>query len=85
MRLRYVGSTPTTFVTVGVVADPGGEFEVPDEAAAGLLARADIEVVPASAVRRKAGRAAVPTPDAPGSTPVPDVTEEVSSGVPDDH
>jgi hypothetical protein len=81
VRLRYVGSTPTTFVTVGVEVDPGDEFEVPDDAAPGLLACADVEELPAP-TRRKAAKAAPASPA--GDVPAP-VTEEVSHGVPDDH
>jgi hypothetical protein len=84
VRLRYVGAQPTTFITLGVEVEPGDEFEVPDDAAHGLLARADIEEVAApSTPRRKAAKASAPDPS--GTTPDPDVTEEVSHGVPDDH
>ncbi|MHA6764681.1 hypothetical protein [Streptacidiphilus sp. PAMC 29251] len=86
MRLRYAGVLPTTFVTVGVEVDPGGEFEVPDDAAPGLLARADIEEMSApSAPRRKAAKAPAADPDSTGSTPDPDVTEEVPGAGSDDH
>jgi hypothetical protein len=61
VRLRYVGPVPTTFVTFGVEVDPGDEFEVPDDAASGLLARADVEEV-ATPARRKAARAAKEDP-----------------------
>lgn len=81
MRLRYVGALPTTFVTLGAEVDPGDEFEVPDDAAPGLLARADVEEVPAP-TRRKAAKAAPETPA--GDAPAP-VTEEVDRAVPDDH
>lgn len=81
MRLRYVGAQPTTFITLGVEVDSGGEFEVPDDAAPGLLARADVEEAPAP-TRRKAAKAASAT--SAGDVPAP-VTEEVSHGVPDDH
>ncbi|NUP47552.1 MAG: hypothetical protein HOW97_09615 [Catenulispora sp.] len=46
MLLRYTGSTPVTFTRPGVEAEPGGTFEVPDDEAAGFLARADIEAAP---------------------------------------
>lgn len=46
MKLRYVGTVPTTFITgsVGSV-EPGDEFTVPDELASAFLARADVEEV----------------------------------------
>lgn len=46
MRLRYVGSAPTTFMGHGVgEVEPRQEFDVLDDAAGGFLARADIEQV----------------------------------------
>lgn len=87
MRLRYLGQTPTTFVTLGLEVAPGEEFDVDDSAAAGLLGRADIIAAdPPKPVRRKAKDDAT-SPSAPKSAgDVPDPTvEEVSSGVSDDH
>jgi hypothetical protein len=47
VRLRYIGPAPTTFMTHGVgEVDTGGEFEVPDNAGDGFLARPDVEPVP---------------------------------------
>jgi hypothetical protein len=46
MKLRYVGSVVTTFITgnVGEV-EPGDEFTVSDELAPAFLARVDVEEV----------------------------------------
>lgn len=76
MRLRYAGQTPVTFVVLGLEVEPGDEFEIDDEATASvLLARPDIEEVPAAPVRRgKAAKSAAPEP---AGEPAADVTEEV--------
>lgn len=76
MRLRYAGQTPVTFVVLGLEVEPGDEFEIDDEATAGvLLARPDIEEVPAAPARRgKAVKSATPEP---AGEPAADVTEEV--------
>lgn len=85
MRLRYIGSAPTSFMALGAEVFPGDSFEVPDEVAAGYLARADVEEAPAAGVRslRKSKPSVSETAGLP---PEPTVTpEEVSHGVPDDH
>lgn len=85
MRLRYIGSAPTSFMALGAEVFPGDPFEVPDEVAASYLARADIEEAPAVEARslRKSKSSAS---DPAGQSPEPTVTpEEVSHGVPDDH
>lgn len=86
MRLRYLGSTATTFVALGLEVAPGDEFDADDSAAPGLVGRADIVAVdPPKAARRKAKPDdTTPPPVLAGDVPDPAV-EEVSSGVSDDH
>lgn len=75
MRLRYAGALPVTFVALGLEVEPGAEFEIDDAEGQRLLARADIEEVPAPTARRsKAAKSAAPEP---ASEPAADVTEEV--------
>jgi hypothetical protein len=90
VRLRYLGSAPTTFVALGLEVEPGDEFDVDDSTAPGLVGRGDIVAVdPPKTPRRKAKpddsaqpSAPVPAGDAPDSTVTP---EEVPGGVSDDH
>ena len=85
MRLRYLGSTATTFVALGLEVAPGDEFDADDSAAPGLVGREDIVAVdPPKAARRKAKDDTTPIPVSAGDVPDPAV-EEVSSGVSDDH
>lgn len=94
MRLRFAGPEPVSFATLSFEVAPGDEFEVPDEAAPGFLARSDVQAAPdpLPARRRPAkSPAAAPTDSVEGGSamsgvaPVPDVTEEVDRGVSDDH
>ncbi len=80
MRLRYLGSIPTTFVALGLEVQSGDEFDVDDSAVPGYLARADVEAAdPPKAPRRKA-KADVPDPAV-----ALDVSEGVADAVLDDH
>lgn len=45
MKLRYVGSVPTSFMALGLEVNPGQEFDVPDDEAKSYLSRADINEV----------------------------------------
>lgn len=80
MRLRYLGSTPTTFAVLGLEVAPGDEFDVDDSAAAAYTARADVEAVdpPKSRRKSKADSAHETATDAPDAG-------EVADAVPDDH
>jgi hypothetical protein len=42
MRVRYVGSHPTTFVEIGLELLPDEEFDVPPEDASKYLSRVDL-------------------------------------------
>ena len=79
MRLRYLGSTPVTFVAAGLEVTPGDEFDVADESAAGFTARIDIEAVsPPGAPRRKPAKPDAPEPDAaPTGAAAPVTPKEV--------
>jgi hypothetical protein len=69
-RLRYTGVQATTFLDAGHV-EPGGEFEVSDEAAERYLRRSDVES--ASGKPRGSKRGSVPSAqEAQGEPPVPD-------------
>lgn len=75
MRLRYAGQQPVTFTVLGLEVEPGDVFEVDDVEAQRLLARADVEEVPAPTARRsKAAKSAAPES---AGAPAADVTEEV--------
>lgn len=81
MRLRYTGASPVSFVTLGFGVEPGEEFEVPDEVAAGFIRRADIEVAdapkPPRAAPVKTPKGASPvSPVSVGDAPAPAVTPE---------
>jgi hypothetical protein len=52
--LRYTGVQATTFMDAGHV-EPGGKFEVPDEAAERYLRRPDVESVSEDASRSQDG------------------------------
>lgn len=90
MRLRYVGVTPTTFITgsVGTV-DHGDEFTVTDELARGFLARADVEevteVVEEAKAPKRRRRDVEPGQSAAADGGDPEKKSEENSGVSDDH
>lgn len=89
MRLRYVGATPTTFITgsVGSV-EPGDEFNVPDELASAFQARADVEEVAekvAEKVTRKRSRSEEPGQSVATDGGDPEKKSEENSGVSNDH
>lgn len=69
MRLRYTGPVPITFPAVGVETEPGDEFDVPDEDAAGFLSRADVESVPDPEPEAEAPKAKTRAKDAPTAEP----------------
>jgi hypothetical protein len=66
--------------------DPGAVFEVPDDQAAGMLARPDIEPDPDEPpAEPKARRKAAKPPAVPaGDSPAPVTPEEVGDAVSDD-
>lgn len=74
MRLRYTGPVPITFSSIGVEAEPGDEFRVPDEDAAGFLSRADVESVPDP--EPEAAPVATPKAKATKAAASPETTEE---------
>lgn len=76
MRLRYAGQQPVTFTVLGLEVQPGDEFEVDDVEAQRLLARADVEEVPAAPVRRGKAAKSAAVPESAGA-PATDVAEEV--------
>lgn len=84
MRLRYIGSAPTSFMALGAEVFPGESLEVPDEVAVSYLARADVEEILPDGPRglRKSKSPTASTGQSPEPTVIP---EEVSSAVPDDH
>lgn len=88
MRLRYIGSAPTTLMAVGAELFPGDEFDVLDDDAEAFTRRADFEAAPAPVSKaRRQSKTAVPA-DLSGAVEAlePTVTpEEVSDAVPDDH
>lgn len=45
MRLRYTGSFPVSFSSIGVEVHPGSEFSVPDDDAPAYLTRSDVVAV----------------------------------------
>lgn len=66
MRLRYIGTSPISFQTLGIDVEPGEEFDAPDEVADGYTRRADVEAVaePKSAKKSPAAKsAATPAAD----------------------
>ena len=95
MKLRYVGVTPTTFVTAGVgEVEPGEEFTVPEEFVEAFVGRDDVEEVEedpeaAEAAEEKPKRR--PRSEEPGQSVATDggdpekMSEENSGFVPDDH
>lgn len=90
MKLRYVGTLPTNFITgsVGEV-EPGGEFAVPDELAPAFLARADVEEVKDDVEEPKAPRKRR-RDEEPGQSVVtdggdPEMKSEENGDVPNDH
>ena len=68
MRLRYTGTRPVSFTSIGVEVEPGDEFDVPDDIAEAFSRRTDLEIVaapepaPAKAVRRAAKADPEPEP-----------------------
>lgn len=84
MRFRYTGPLPVTFPTIGVEVEPGDEFEVPDLAAPGFAARADLEALPDPKPPRARRAAKADDTDPTGTEPTPTVTQEVCA-ISDDH
>lgn len=89
MRLRYVGSAPTTFITgsVGAVG-PGDEFTVPDELVPAFLARTDVEEVveePAETQVKKRSRSKEPGQSVSADSGDPEKMSEENGDVPNDH
>lgn len=89
MKLRYVGTVPTTFITgmVGVV-EYGDEFAVSDELASVFLTRSDVEEVVEVAGKTKVFTSRRPNVEPGQSAAVdgdPEKMSEENGGVPDDH
>lgn len=90
MRLRYVGTVPTTFITgsVGAVTH-GDEFAVPDELAPSFLARADVEevaeVVEETKVSKRRRRDMEPGQSAAADGGDPEKKSEENGVVSNDH
>jgi hypothetical protein len=72
LRLRYLGSTPITFMSLGLEVWPGDEFDVDDALASGFTGRADVEAVEQPKVpRRRPAKTDAPEPEvAPAAAPV---------------
>lgn len=86
MRLLYTGLLPVTFPSHGVSVEPGDAFDVPDDAAASYLARADVEAAPEPVLSKPRRGKSEPTPDPAGDVPAPAVSpEEAGRAVPDNH
>lgn len=90
MRLRYVGTVPTTFITgsVGTV-EHGDEFTVSEELAPAFTARADVEevaeVVAEIKVSKRRRRDAEPGQSAAADGGDPEKMSEENGDVPNDH
>lgn len=77
MRLRYIGTSPISFQSLGIDVEPGEEFDAPDEVANGYTRRADVEAVDAADEPKPAKKSAAgkskpdPEPDAVKPGPAP--------------
>lgn len=89
MKLRYVGTAPTTFITGSVgVMKYGDEFAVSDELASAFLARSDVEEVMEVAEKTEVFTPRRPNVEPGQSAAVdgdPEKMSEENGGVPDDH
>lgn len=65
MLLRFTGTQPVTFPSIGAEVFPGDEFEVPDDIAGAFTARADIDPAATTAPRARRPAKAVDATPAP--------------------
>lgn len=90
MRLQYVGTVSTTFITgsVGTI-EPGEEFTVPDELASVFLTRRDVtEAVAVEVARSSTHKRRVkeePGQSAAAGDGDPEKMSEENGDVPNDH
>jgi hypothetical protein len=88
MKLRYVGTSPVTFMDLGVEVLPGEEFSVPFEESAGYLTRVDLVEV-ADGGRSPSSKKSVskktpePVEEPPADTVPQEPTDTVSEPVAD--
>ena len=83
MRLRYVGSAPTTFVSIGLEVQPDDEFSVSDDDFPAYETRSDVVVVedPKPVVVEKPSKARRSAVEESVTVDQPDSTEESAADV----